>query len=410
MSNISSKIEQISTNWESFKQQNEMRLKQIESQNTVDPITQHQLSKISHTIDQYHAQLNIAAASNRPHSSIANNEMYALNNIENKYQKAFCNYVRKGIESDLSDPNSCGGALYDANQKDSGYCVTSKMRDYINNAINEASVMRSICNVIKVSTDTVDLIDVDRNGIVAGWSESIITNSEAIAPLHVNKKTITTHQLYAMPKATQKLVDDQCIDIEMWLSQSFADVFATQENHAFLNGDGISQPRGILLCMDNKNTVHVKNPVAINSHDPIQIQSCITDEDIMKLFYSLPNQYVRDAKFIVGREAMQNIRMLKESGTGRYLWQPDFSNKMSSTLLGHEIMIAADMPKLTDKQSAVMFGDFKRTYQIVDRHDIRILRDPFTHKPFIKFYGTKTVGGDVINEDAMRFLKTIKFS
>lgn len=403
MSNISNKLEQISKNWEDFKQQNEARLNQIESKNSADPITLHQLNKISNTIDRYNAQINFTAAESRPLSSIAN-EVYPLHHT--KYQKAFCNYVRKGVEGDIE---SCTrGASCTIDRNDAGYSVTNRMSEFITSAIKEASVMRSISNVIQVSSDSVDLLDVDKNGIIAGWSENILTQSDGAQPLKVNKKTIATHQLYAQPKATQKLVDDQCIDIEMWLSQSLADIFAEQENNAFIRGDGNGKPRGILLGMNGNNIVNSHSQVNKDELDKIKLQNAINDEDIMKLFYSLPNNYVKDAKFIVSRDAMQQIRMLKESGTGRYLWQPDFANKMSSTLLGHEIYIAADMPNISEGYASVMFGDFKRGYQIVDRHNIRILRDPFTHKPFIKFYATKTVGGDIMNEDAIRFLKTTK--
>lgn len=406
MSNISTKLEQISKNWEDFKKQNDERLKQIETKNVADPVTLHQLNKISQTIDNY--QANLASATSRPFSSTMSNEIYAFNNTVNKYQKAFCNYIRKGIETEISDAKNCSDNSCDMNKQDAGYCVTARMTDFINHAVKESSIMRSICNVIEVSSDSVDLIDVDKNGVVAGWSENVIQQSDVADPLRVNKKTIQTHQLYAQPKATQKLVDDQCIDIELWLSQSLADVFAAQENDAFIKGDGNGKPRGILLSMDAKNTVNVQNTISSGESDRSKLQAAITDEDIMKLFYSLPNTYIRDAKFVVGRDAMQNIRMLKETATGRYLWQPDFSQKMSSTLLGHEILIAADMPTISEGFAPIMFGDFKRTYQIVDRHNIRILRDPFTHKPFIKFYATKTVGGAVINDDAIRFLKTVK--
>ncbi len=406
MSNISTKLEQISKNWEDFKKQNDERLKQIETKNVADPVTLHQLNKISQTIDAY--QSNLASAASRPFSSAMSNEVYSFNNAANKYQKAFCNYIRKGIESEISDAKNSSDSFCDANKQDAGYCVTNRMSTFINQAVKESSIMRSICNVIEVSSDSVDLIDVDKDGVVAGWSESVIEQSDIADPLRVNKKTIQTHQLYAQPKATQKLVDDQCIDIELWLSQSLADVFAAQENNAFIKGDGVGKPRGILLSMDAKNTVNVQNAVSSGESDRSKLQAAITDEDIMKLFYSLPNTYIRDAKFVVGRDAMQNIRMLKETATGRYLWQPDFSQKMSSTLLGHEILIAADMPKISENFAPIMFGDFKRTYQIVDRHNIRILRDPFTHKPFIKFYATKTVGGAVINDNAIRFLKTVR--
>jgi HK97 family phage major capsid protein len=392
------KLEKIARNWEAFKEQNDLKLKQIASQKTPDPITLEQINKINQKLDYSNS---FAAA--RPHSSLQDYQISVK--PEDNYQKAFCNYVRKGAEGDISDLNSCNG-FSSLGQEDTGYSITSRMNYFINNSLKTNSIMRSLANLMQISSDSIDLLDLDKNGIVAGWTEKVIMDSDAQAPIKVSKKTVKTHQLYAMPKATQKLVDDPYIDIELWLSEALAEVFALQENQAFIKGDGINQPRGILKAMNQENTIKVNNPLSLHNTDPIKKQKALTDEDIMRLFYSLPSSFVREAKFLVGREAMQQIRMLKEESTGRYLWQPDFSKEMSSTLLGHEIFIANDLPNMNQKESSIIFADFKKSYQIVDRHDIRILRDPFTQKPFIKFYGTKTVGGEIMNSDAIRFLAT----
>lgn len=388
------RLEEIARNWEAFKTQNDLRLQQ----KSPDPITLEQMNKINTKLDAKGS-----FASERPYSSLQGYQFSIK--PEDSYQRAFCSYVRKGAEAGLSDLNSCSG-FSSLGQEETGYSVTSRMSHFIHNSLKSNSIMRSLANVMQISTDSIDLLDLDKNGIVAGWTEKVIMESDSQDPIKVSKKTVKTHQLYAMPKATQKLVDDPYIDIELWLSEALAEVFALQENKAFIRGDGINQPRGILKAMNHENSLQVNHPLSLHNTDAMKKQKALTDSDIMRLFYSLPSAFVREAKFLVGREAMQQIRMLKEESTGRYLWQPDLSKEMSSTLLGHEIFIANDLPEMNQKESSIIFADFKKAYQIVDRHDIRILRDPFTQKPFIKFYGTKTVGGEVMNSDAIRFLVT----
>jgi len=79
--------------------------------------------------------------------------------------------------------------------------------------------------------------------------------------------------------------------------------------------------------------------------------------------------------------------------------------ELNTPLLGAEIYVSTDMPSISKGALSIAFGNFKHAYQIIDRSDIRVLRDPFTHKPYVKFYSTKKVGGDVVNFDAIKLLQ-----
>jgi HK97 family phage major capsid protein len=59
----------------------------------------------------------------------------------------------------------------------------------------------------------------------------------------------------------------------------------------------------------------------------------------------------------------------------------------------------------TASSLAVAYGDMRETYQIVDRVGIRTLRDPYSAKPYVEFYSTKRVGGDVVNFNALKFMQ-----
>jgi HK97 family phage major capsid protein len=106
----------------------------------------------------------------------------------------------------------------------------------------------------------------------------------------------------------------------------------------------------------------------------------------------------------MNRLVAREVRKLKDS-QGQYLWQPGLAAGASDTLLGRPLHLAADLPVAATNSLSIIHGDIARAYQIVDRAGIRILRDPFTAKPYVKFYTTKRVGGDVVNFDALKIQK-----
>jgi HK97 family phage major capsid protein len=90
---------------------------------------------------------------------------------------------------------------------------------------------------------------------------------------------------------------------------------------------------------------------------------------------------------------------------GKSFWQQSMAMGQPSTLLGYPVVEAEDMPDVAANAFPVAFGDFNRGYQIVDRFGTRILRDPYTAKPFVLFYTTKRVGGGIRMAEAIKLLK-----
>jgi HK97 family phage major capsid protein len=131
----------------------------------------------------------------------------------------------------------------------------------------------------------------------------------------------------------------------------------------------------------------------------------VTADSLVNLYYSLKDDYARNATYLMHRTTVQAVRLLKEATTNQYLWQPGLSGGMPDTLMGVPVAIAADMPVPAASSLSIAVADFKRAYLIVDRIGIRTLRDPFTSKPFVKFYTTKRVGGEVVNTDAIKILR-----
>jgi HK97 family phage major capsid protein len=247
-----------------------------------------------------------------------------------------------------------------------------------------------------ISTDALDLID-DHASAVAGWTTETAVVAETATP-SIAKRHIQTHEMYAQPKATQKLVDDSAIDIEAWLSGKIADIFARTQNTAFIGGSGVGQPRGILTYAAGASWGQIQQ---VNSGTNGQV----TADGLINLFYALKDGYARRASFLMNRSVVQQVRLLKQATTNQYMWQPGLAAGAPDTLLGVPVYMASDMPTAATNSLSVAVGDFKAGYQIVDRIGMRILRDPYTEKPFVKFYATARVGGDVVNSDAIKLMK-----
>ncbi|TSD59028.1 phage major capsid protein [Variovorax sp. KBS0712] len=210
-------------------------------------------------------------------------------------------------------------------------------------------------------------------------------------------------EIYANPAATQQILDDSAINLEAWLAGEVETEFSKQEGAAFFSGDGANKPFGILTYVTGGANA-AKHPFgaikAVNSG----AAAAITSDGIVDLIYDLPSAFTANAGFVMNRKSQGTIRKLKD-GQGNYLWQPSYVAGQPATLAGFGITEVPDMPDVAANSVPLLFGDFKRTYTVYDRVGVRVLRDPFTAKPYVLFYTTKRVGGGVHNPEPMRALK-----
>ncbi len=391
ISEITERVSHLGNAWEEFKRVNDNRLREIEQKGSADGLYEQHLANISMALDNYKSRLDtIETVYSRPEFGSESKSIAS----HSEYSKAFRNYLRKGMDAGLEGLST--KALSVGSDPDGGYLVTPQMSQNIVKAVFETSPMRQVASVETISSDALELID-DHDQASAGWTSETGSISETSTPI-IAKRNIPTHELYAQPKATQKLVDDAAIDIEAWLSSKIADIFARKENTAFISGNGVGQPRGILTYTSGTAWNQIEQ---INSGTSAQV----TADGLIKVFYALKDAYTKNASFMMNRATVQAVRLLKEATTNQYLWQPGLAAGAPDTLMGVPVLMASDMPIAAANSLSVAVGDFKAGYQIVDRRGVNILRDPFTEKPFVKFYATKRVGGDVINSEAIKLLK-----
>jgi HK97 family phage major capsid protein len=393
LSEITDRVHQLGSAWEQFKQVNDARLREIEKKGQADPLYNEHLSRINQALDSYKSRVDqLETAYSRPAAAFG--EEKSAHGRDSDYSKAFRMYLRKGMDAGLEhlQTKTLSGGI----DADGGFLVTNAMSERIVRIVNESSPLRQLASVETISSDTLDIIE-DPQEMGASWVSEMGARADTATP-DVGKHSIAVHEMFAQPKATQRLVDDSSIDIEQWVAEKVGDRFARLESTAFITGTGSGQPQGILSYPAGTAWGQIQQ---INSGT----SAVVTGDSLIRLFYALKDEYARRATFLMNRSVVQSVRLLKGTTNDQYLWQPGLAAGAPETLLGVPVVHAADMPVAAASSLSVAVGDFRSGYLIVDRTGVRILRDPFTDKPFIKFYTTKRVGGEVVNYEAIKLLR-----
>ncbi|WP_458790282.1 phage major capsid protein [Yoonia sp. MH D7] len=316
------------------------------------------------------------------------------------HQKAFAAYLRSGDDDGLRGLEMEGKALGTSVASDGGYLVDPQTADTIKGTLSSTASIRAIANVVNVDATSFDVL-VDHSEMGAGWATETSSVTETGTP-QIDRITIPLHELSALPKASQRLLDDSAFDIEGWLAGRIADKFARSEASAFINGDGIDKPKGVLTYPTVDNDVWVWGNLG---YVVTGAAGSIVDGDpIVDLVYALGAEYRANASFVMNSKTAGTIRKLKDND-GRFLWSDGLAAGEPARLMGYAVLIAEDMPDIAADATAIAFGDFGAGYTVAERPDLRVLRDPFSAKPHVLFYATKRVGGAVSDFGAIKLLK-----
>ena len=329
----------------------------------------------------------------RPHLS-------ATSEAEAPHQKAFNAYLRSGDDDGLRGLELEGKALNTAVAGDGGYLVDPQTAEMIQSTLSSTASVRAIANVVGVEATSYDVL-IDHTDLGHGWANEIDPTAETGTPV-IDRITIPLHELSALPKASQRLLDDSAFDIEGWLAGRIADKFARAEAAAFINGDGVDKPTGFLTYPSVDNDVWTWGNLG---YVPTGEDGDLSSPDpIVDLVYALGAQYRANASFVMNSKTAGIVRKLKDAD-GRFLWSDGLAAGEPARLMGYPVLIAEDMPDVASDAAAIAFGNFGAGYTIAERPDLRVLRDPFSAKPHVLFYATKRVGGDVSDFAAIKVLK-----
>jgi HK97 family phage major capsid protein len=392
MHDVNQAVDALGRAFAEFRAANDEALRQKADRGASDPVTERKIERINDELDTLRDRIERTqtALNRRVAPSLGARR---ADDEPDEHKTAFVDYLRKGNEAALARLDH--KALSVGADHEGGYAVPAQLSASIVKTIRESSPIRALAGVETIATDSLEmLVDKDEAGV--GWVSETAARSETAAP-ELAKIIIPVHEMYAEPRATQKLIDDASIDVEAWLAEKVAERFARLEASAFVNGSGVGQPRGFLTYPAGTAWGQIEQ---INSGS----SGAVSADGLINLQGALIPEYAANASWVMNRLTLRDVRKLKDQ-QGQYLWQPGLGENAPETLLGRPIAKASDMPTAGPAALSVAFGDFRRGYQVVDRAGIRILRDPFTAKPYVKFYTTKRVGGDVVNFDAIKIQK-----
>ncbi|KQY27277.1 capsid protein [Rhizobium sp. Root482] len=311
---------------------------------------------------------------------------------DREYTDAFRAHFRKGeVQASLNK-----GA-----DDEGGYLAPVEWDRTIVDKLVEVSPMRQIAQVQTISGAGFKKL-FNLRGTGSGWVGETAarpeTNTAEFGPL-----TFTPGELYANPAATQQMLDDAEINLEQWLADEVETEFSYQEGVAFVSGNGTNKPTGFLTYVTGAASAAVHPFGAIQLKTAAAVGAVTTDE-LIDLVYMLPQVMQQNARFVTNRNALGTVRKLKD-GDGNYIWQPSFQLGQPSQVLGYPVTEMAAMPNIAAGAVPIAFGDFRRGYLIIDRTGVRVLRDPYSNKPYVMFYTTKRVGGGVQDPQAIKALK-----
>ena len=334
-------------------------------------------------------------------SGVISAQRPALDGVKSAEAASFVeSYLRRGIESGLETK-----AVASSSDAIGGFAVPGEIDAVIDRTLTAISPIRAIANVVRVGSAGYRKL-ITSGGTPSGWvgfeaarPETGTANFSEIVP--------ASGELYANPAASQQMLDDAAFDVEAWLAQEIATEFARAEGMAFVKGNGTNQPLGF-LSSPNATTADGARPIGtlqtIGTGVSGGFPTSNPSDKLLDLVHTLRSPYRQGAVFVMNSATAAAIRKFK-TADGAFLFQPSLAAGQPATLLGYPLVEAEDMPDMAAGSLSIAFGNFKAGYVIAERNATTILRDPYTHKPYVHFYATKRVGGQVVNGEAIKLLK-----
>jgi len=306
-------------------------------------------------------------------------------------------YLRRGRETEIK---SISGAV----SQDGGFAVPQEIDAMISSELKEISPIRSLAQVVQVGSAGYRKL-ITTGGTASGWVGETAARPETDTP-EFAEIAPPSGELYANPAASQSMLDDAAFDLEGWLASEVAMEFARAEGAAFVGGSGVDQPLGFLSSPTSMAGDAVRpfgSLQYIGSGDADGFDAN-PESRLIDLVHTMKAGHRQGAGWVMNSATLSEVRKLKTSD-GAFLWQPGLVDGQPDRLLGYPVIEAEDMPDVASGAFPIAFGNFKAGYIIAERSATQVLRDPFTNKPFVHFYATKRVGGQVLDSSAIKLLK-----
>lgn len=404
MTEVARKIDELGRAFDAFKAANDERIKAIEKNGSADPLLNVQVDKLNAAVGDLSKEKDrldkIEAAINR--GEFNGGGSAADDKAKAEHKAGFNAYFRKGRDAGLRDLE-VSAKLTTQIDEDGGFIVPEEVDSNIERVLGTMSAMRKLARVQLVGAATFKKL-INTGGATSGWVGEEQARTETATPKLIALE-FQTKELYAEPATTQTMLEDAMFDVAAWLSEEVGIEFSEQEGHAFIHGDGIAQPRGILAYPTVANSSYAWGKIGfITSGASGAFAATNPADKLIDLTHSLKSGYRQNASWLMNDLTLAEVRKLKDTD-GNYLWRPGLSEGAPDLLLGKTVETDDNMPDMAANSFSIAFGDYRRAYIITDRRGTRVLRDELTDKPNIKFYTTKRVGGGIQNFAALKLMK-----
>ena len=388
--------------FEAFKDVNDRRLGEIEQKLTADVVTRDKMDRVNRAMDEQKKLLDqLVLKKARPPLGSSQGLGRELSPEAEEHKAAFDAYVRRGEDGGLRELEA--KAFSGSVAADGGFLVPPETDTEIGRRISIASPMRALSTVRTVSSAVLKK-PFAASGLSTGWVAETAARPQTNTP-QLSELSFPTMELYAMPAATQALLDDAAVDIEAWIAGEVDIVFAEQEGDAFIRGDGVNRPKGFLTYTAVAESAWTWGNLGYVATGAAGAWKTTGPSDtLVDVIYALKAGHRQNGTFLMNRKTQGDVRKFKDAD-GNYLWRPPASAGQPASLMGFPVAEAEEMPDVAANALAVAFGDFRSGYLVVDRAGVRILRDPYSAKPYVLFYTTKRVGGGVQNFEAIKLVR-----
>ena len=306
-------------------------------------------------------------------------------------------YLRRGNTHEIK-------SISGTSPSDGGYAVPRQIDAMIARQLTEISPIRALAQVVQTGSAGYRKL-VTTGGTASGWAGETAERPETDTPSFAEIAP-PSGDLYANPAASQAMLDDAGFDLESWLSSEIAMEFARAEGAAFVNGSGTNQPKGFLKAPTSTlgDAARAFGSVQYVGTGDATGFGTDPEEKLIDLVHTMKAGHRQGASFVMNSTTLAEVRKLKTSD-GAFLWQPGLIEGQPDRLLGYPVVEAEDMPDIAGGAYPIAFGNFRHGYLIAERSATQLLRDPFTNKPFVHFYATKRIGGQVLDSAAIKLLK-----
>lgn len=320
------------------------------------------------------------------------------------YKNAFNKLLRGSMNLNLVEANEAK-TLQVGNDSQGGFLVRPQMANTIIQKAFETSPIRSLANIVTISTDSYEQI-VDFDDFDAAYIAELATKNTT-SNTTFSKVRIEAEEIYAKPLISNKMLEDSSINIEQYVIGKLANKFARKEATSFVSGSGNGEAKGLLSYTDGSTYGKVEQVTTNTSLS-------IIGDDLLNIAGALKAPYHNNAVWLMSRVTFFSKILTQKNGVGEYLiesFRDPKDGKIVYSILGYPVVFCDDMLQanlttaFTAGQLPIMFGDIRTAYTIVDRLGISILRDPYTQDGAVKLSSRKRVGGGSVNTESYKILK-----